>query len=348
MIVERDVTIEKLAQLVGGTPLGDKGRVVRGVQLPSGQRQDYIAVAWQKEDFSLVGEAVAVVVPVGWLQQGRTGIEVKDPQLAFVKILEFFAPRKEVAPGIHETAVVDDEAKIDKTASVGPYCVIKKGADIGPGVILEARVCVGEFVKIGAHTRIEANVVLNEETVIGEECLIHSGVVIGCDGFGFLLNRGPKPVKIPQLGRVRIGNRVEIGACSTIDRATLGETVVGDDTVIDNHVHIGHNAKVGKGCVLVAMAGIAGSAVLEDGVVMAARSGVADHVRVGKGAVIAAHGGATRNVPPGKIYSGFPAREHEQEMKKQVVLGKLVELYPKIRKFFKSLDKGSERNGEGK
>ncbi|KUK42052.1 MAG: UDP-3-O-[3-hydroxymyristoyl] glucosamine N-acyltransferase [Thermovirga sp.] len=348
MIVERDITIAELAGLVEGKPLGDERKIVRGVQLPSGQRRDYVAVAWQKEDFHLVGEDVPVVVPEGWLTEGRTGIEVKDPQLAFAKILSFFSPKKDFSPGIHETAVVDAAAKVDPSASVGPYCVIKKDAEIGPGVVLESGVYVGESVKIGARTRIEHGVVLYDGTIVGEDCLIHAGSVIGCDGFGFLLNRAPKPIKIPQLGRVRIGNRVEIGACSTIDRATLDETVVGDDTVIDNHVHIGHNAKIGKGCVLVAMVGIAGSAVLEDGVVMAARSGVADHVRVGKGAVIAAHGGATKDVPPGKVYSGFPAREHDQEMKRQVIVGKLVELYPKLRKVLKSLDKEHEGAGESK
>ena len=346
------IRISEIARRLGGTVKGDGNLCVRGVQGPGGYDPELAIVCREPGEVSGITPGVPVIASPGSIPEGHTGIEVQNPQKAFVQILEIFRDNTPPSPGVHETAVVGEGAVLSPSCSVGPLCIICDGAVIGDNTVLEAQVYVGPNVEIGSRTRIEASTVLREGTIVGEDCLVHSGSVIGSDGFGFLPDFDRGHTRIPQLGRVRIGKGVEIGACVTIDRATLEETVVGDGTVIDNHVHIGHNARVGQKCILVAMTGIAGSSVLEDGVIMAARSGVSDHVTVGERAQVAANAGATKNVPPGLVVSGFPARDHREEMKKQVLLGRLpgmLESLKEIKKELEALKKISGGNyGEDK
>lgn len=345
MDLSKEITIAELAEILGGRPFGDARRPVRGVQGPNGKDPSRVIVSREtREALSPSGE-IAIVVPLGGAPNGRTGVEVPDVEKAFAKVLELFSPPRTSMAGVHESSVIASDAALSPSAFVGPLCLIGAGCVIGDEVVLEAQVHLGSDVSIGARTRIEAGVVLKDGTIVGEDCLIHSGAVIGCDGFGFIPDLEGGHVKIPQLGRVRIGDRVEVGACVTIDRATLDETVIGDGTVIDDHVHIGHNARIGKNCILVAMTGIAGSAVLEDGVVMAARSGVSDHVTIGERAQVAADGGATKDVPPGATVSGFPARDHREQMKIQALTARLPEMREEIRKLKREVDELKRRGG---
>lgn len=323
---KKNITIAEIAVLVDGKIVGDATLPVRGVQNPGGKVPDRIVVCRDRKSLDSIEPGVPLVAPEGRIPDGFSGVEVQDVESAFVSILEFFSSGTKPDPGVHPSAVVVRGAKISPSASVGPLCFLREKCEIGDDVLLEAQVFIGAGVSIGPRTKVDANVVIREGSVIGEDCVIHSGAVIGCDGFGFLPDFEKGHVKIPQIGRVCIGDRVEVGACVTIDRATVDETVIGSGTIIDDHVHVGHNAKVGEKCILIAMTGIAGSAVLEEGVIMAARSGVADHVTVGKRAQVAALGGATRNVPPGATVSGFPARDHREELKKQALLRKLPEM----------------------
>lgn len=332
MMQKKATTLGYLVKLLGsGKVVGNPDRRICGVQLPDGPSPDKVTAVWEKRVLRDLAQDVPVICRPGWIDDDRDRIEVEDPQFALARVLAFFKAEKRPEPGIHATASIAESAEISPEAHIGPYCVVDELCRIKPGAVLEAGVFVGKNVEIGRGTYVEPGVVLYHGTLVGEDCLIHAGAVIGCDGFGFLPGRGDEPVKVPQLGIVRIGDRVEIGAGSTIDRATIGETLIGDGTVIDDQVHVGHNAKIGKGCILVAMTGIAGSAILEDGVIMAARSGVADHVKVGKKATVAACGGATRDVPENAVVSGFPARDHLLEMKKQALAGRLPELAKKIK-----------------
>jgi len=206
---------------------------------------------------------------------------------------------------------------------------------------------------VGAETTVEPGAVLFENVRTGCRCLIHSNAVLGCDGFGFSPSEGEvPPEKIPQIGGVVLGDDVELGVCSTVDRGTLDDTVIGNGTKVDNHVHIAHNVRIGRNCILVAMTGIAGSAVLEDNVIMAAGSGVKEHTRIGKGATVAAKGGAIKDVPPGEVVSGFPARPHRENFRVQAALQRLPETLSRVKKLEQRLDAllsyGSGGSGAGK
>ncbi|MDI9392667.1 MAG: UDP-3-O-(3-hydroxymyristoyl)glucosamine N-acyltransferase [Synergistota bacterium] len=339
------ISISEIARLIDGVVTGNGDLAVRGVQGPGGTDPEQVVICRDAREVSGISSGVPVIAVHGKIPEGHTGIEVPDPQKAFVRVLEIFSEDRSPSPGVHDTAVVGESTDLSPSCSVGPLCVICDGAVIGDHAVLEAQVYVGPDVVIGPGTRIEANTVLREGTIVGEDCLIHSGTVIGCDGFGFIPDLDGGHRKIPQLGRVKIGDRVEIGACVTIDRATVDDTVIGEGTVIDNHVHIGHNARIGKNCILVAMTGIAGSSVLEDGVVMAARSGASDHVTIGKKAQVAANAGAMKDVPPGAIVSGFPARDHREQMKIQALIARLPGMREEIRKLKKEIADLKTRGG---
>ena len=349
MMQKRSTTLGRLVGLIGsGKVVGNPDRRICGVQLPNGSSPDMVTAVWEKRALRDLAQGVPVICLPGWIEDDRDRIEVEDPQHAFARVLAFFEAKERPEPGVHPTALIAESAEISPEAHIGPFCVVDELCRIKPGVVLEAGVFAGKDVEIGRGTYVEPGVVLYHGTRVGENCLIHARAVIGCDGFGFLPGRGDEPVKVPQLGIVRIGDRVEIGAGSTIDRATMGETVIDDGTVIDDQVHVGHNAKIGKGCILVAMTGIAGSATLEDGVIMAARSGVADHVKVGRKATVAACGGATRDIPPNAVVSGFPARDHSLEMKKQALLGRLPEFAKKIRDLEKRIAELEKKAGDNR
>lgn len=324
--------LEELAKHLGGKIKGNGKLEITGIASPRSPQPGFLLTVWDRKILFSVPRNVPVVAPLGWLEEGRDGIEVEDPRAAFRELLRLFEDIVSLPRGVHETAFVAPGAKVHPQASVGPFCVVEEGAVIGKDAVLRGHVFVGRKASIGEGSVLEPMTVVMENTVIGRNCLVHAGAVLGCDGFGFERNPDGFPVKVPQIGRVVLEDEVEIGACSTVDRATVGETRIGAGTKTDNHVHVGHNAKTGKGCLLVAFTGMAGSSSLGDGVTMAARSGTADHVHVGDGAILTGCAGAAKDVPPGAVFSGFPARDHREDMKAQVLLRRLPELVEKIRK----------------
>lgn len=240
---------------------------------------------------------------------------VDDPYLAFAILSKEFAKplfMEKNKPLISENAIIKENVTIGN------------GSIIEENVLLMSGVVIGERVTIKKNTIIYPNVTIYNDTVIGEDCIIHAGAVIGSDGFGYAYTKDRKPVKIYHLGRVRLGNRVEIGANTTIDRGALGETYIADDTKIDNLVQIGHNCQINEKCVIVSQSGLAGSTTLDKCVTLGAQSGTAGHLKIGAYAMVAARGGVTKSIEGGKIYAGFPIKGHKEWLKEQATISKLA------------------------
>lgn len=275
-------------------------------------------------------QASAVIASQGAECVGKAAILVPKPRLAFAQVLRLFERRETVPKGIDPTCRVGERLASGQTVSVGAFCWLGDDVTLGEGVILHPMVYVGSGCRIGEGTEIFANASVMADCEIGARVRIHSGTVIGADGFGYERD-GSRYVKVPQVGRVVIGDDVEIGACSTVDRAKTGVTEIGAGTKIDNLVHIAHNVRIGRNCIIVALTGISGSVRIGDGVVFGGQAGVKDHVTVGDGAVIAARAGVIGNVPAGVTLSGFPARDHSEEMQLQAQMRRLPELVKRIR-----------------
>jgi UDP-3-O-[3-hydroxymyristoyl] glucosamine N-acyltransferase len=233
-------------------------------------------------------------------------IVASDPLVAWSKVAALFHPLPPVTPGIHPSAVVAASARIDPTAEIGPLAVIGEKVTIGARGRIGAMVVIGNGVEIGRDVRIGPHASLSH-SLIGDRVYIYPGARIGQDGFGFAITPDGF-YTVPQLGRVLIGDDVEIGANTTVDRGTLEDTVIGAGTRIDNLVQIGHNVRIGRACVLVAHVGVSGSTVLEDQVVLAGQVGVAGHLRIGAGSRVAAQAGVMADVPPRSDLAGAPAQ----------------------------------------
>lgn len=308
--------LAELAARVGGEVVGDGERPIDGFAgLEDAGPRDLSLLAEPRYRAAAAASAAgALLVPRG--RDGGPGIEpppgrdlvlVADPRRAMAALLEALYPRPLPVPGIHPTAVVGAGCAVDPTASIGPYAVIGDGSRIGAGAAIGAHAVVGRGSTVGAGTRLHPHAVLYDGTELGERCEIHAGAVVGSDGFGYVAGDDGLPKKVPQVGRAMLADGVEVGANSTIDRATLGTTSVGAGSKLDNLVHLAHNVRLGRGCLLAAQAGIAGSTRLGDGVQLAGQAGVGGHLVIGDGVQVAAKSAALQSIEPGARVGGIPA-----------------------------------------
>ncbi|MFN0078375.1 MAG: UDP-3-O-(3-hydroxymyristoyl)glucosamine N-acyltransferase [Prosthecobacter sp.] len=271
-------------------------------------------------------------------QPGLALIRVKNPTLAFSLVIRHFLPPDAVfAPGVHPTAAVASDAVFDpQKVSIGAHVVIEAGVTIGDGSTVHSGVFVGRGVSMGTDCTLHANVVIKERCVLGNRVILHSGSVIGSDGFGYEMVKG-RHIKIDQVGIVQIDDDVEIGSCTTIDRARFGRTWIGEGTKIDNLVQIGHNCIIGKHCIIVSQTGISGSTRLGNYVTMGGQVGVAGHLEIADKVMLFAKSGVTKSIPEAGAYTGYPARPLMEGRKMLSLPARIPDLIDRVRELEKKL-----------
>jgi UDP-3-O-[3-hydroxymyristoyl] glucosamine N-acyltransferase len=261
----------------------------------------------------------------------RARIIVKEPLEKLLSLLPRLYPETNQVPGVAATARIGNKAILGQRVWIGEYAVIGAGARLADGVAIGAHCVVGEGVSIGEGTRLLPGVTIYPGATLGARAVVHSGVRIGSDGFGYVFRDGAHN-KIPHVGRCIIGDDVEIGANTTIDRGSIDDTVIGSGTKIDNLVHIAHNVRLGQKVLVMAQVGIAGSATIGDGAILAGQAGLAGHISIGAGARIAAQAGVFGDVPPGESWSGYPARPHKESLRASAALFKLAGMMRRLEK----------------
>ena len=284
----------------------------------------------------LPGSRAGAAIVGGYIEQfDRPQLIVDDVDEALVKALGLFTPRQQkTEPGIHKTAIIGADAKIDASVYIGPYTIIEDEVQIDDNSIIGNNCTIGRGTKIGANTTIENNVVIYHLCTIGNNVVIQSNTCIGSVGYGFVQIKN-MPVRVPHNGGVIIEDFVELGSCVTIDRAKFDNTIIGMGTKIDNQVHIAHNVIMGKCCLVVGQAGIAGSTKIGDGVILAGQVGVVDNVSIGNGAIVGAQGGVMNDLAAGKTYVGSPAIESIEKLRQVAATQKLPQMAKQFQKAYK-------------
>ncbi len=344
------MTAQEIAEKIGGRVVGDGSVEITGMAgledagagditfLSSGR---YVSKARDSRAAAVVADEKSDI------SVSCTVIRVPDPDRGFALVAGLLFPEEEFEPGVHATAIISEDVCLGAGVSIGPYCVIGRGCLIGEGTVIEAGSYVGCQSRLGESCRIHPGVGIREKVEIGDRAIIHCGAVIGSDGFGYYREDG-KWSKIPQVGKVQIGDDVEIGANVTIDRARVGATRIGNGVKIDNIVQIAHNVKIGDNTAMAALVGISGSAALGSNVQLAGQSGVAGHLKVGDNSVVFGKAGVTKDVPDGSFVSGFPAEDHRKQMKLQGEYRRLLKRRDRIRcleERVKELEKRLSKDG---
>jgi UDP-3-O-[3-hydroxymyristoyl] glucosamine N-acyltransferase len=276
--------------------------------------------SFSKASAAIVNEDIAIEPG-----ENKVFIKVKNADLAMSQVLGLFAPPFPVFYSeIHPTATVDASAKIGKNTKIGANCYVGPGVILEDNVILYPNVTILDASSVGTGTVVWSGAVVRERCHIGAFCIIHPNATIGADGFGFRPDSEKGLVKIPQIGNVIVGNYVEIGANSCVDRGKFSSTIIGDGCKIDNLVQIGHNSKLGKCCIMAGNSGLAGSVTLGDGVIIGGSASIKDHTTIGNGAIVGAGSGVASDIEAGKTVLGYPAIDAKDALRQWAILKKLV------------------------
>jgi UDP-3-O-[3-hydroxymyristoyl] glucosamine N-acyltransferase len=317
--------LKDIAELVGGEFSGESSLEIGGVKTLADAGPGDISFLGNPKYAAQVEASRAGAVLVSRKHPGDSPrfVKVDDPYVAVAMILtKWFSAIPGPPKGVSPLAAVAPSARLGEGVAIGPFVVIGENAEIGDGCVVFDGCSIGAAARVGSDSILYPNVTLYHGCVLGERNIVHAGAVIGSDGFGFATTRG-RHMKIPQIGIVRVGDDVEIGASTTIDRAALGETVIGDGTKIDNLVQIGHNVRVGKHCFLVSLSGIAGSSELGDYCVLAGQAGLVGHIKLGNQVVVAAQSAVTKDWEGPIQISGSPARPLGEKMRSDASLARL-------------------------
>jgi len=326
----KSLTIEEISRIVNGELIGDADLVISGPEQLEKAVENQITFIgsskytrlWEtsKASAAIVDEKLDVSPG-----KNRALIKVKNADLAMVKILEAFDPGyPEFETDIHPTAVIHESAVVGKDCKIGAGCYIGKDVILDDKVVLYPNVTILDETKIGKCTIVWSGTVIRERCEIGAYCIFHSNVSIGADGFGYRpAEDGRGLVKIPQIGNVVVGDGVEIGANSCVDRGKFSSTIVGDGCKIDNLVQIAHNCILGRFCIMAGNSGLAGSVTLGDGVIIGGSASIKDHTTIHSGATVGAGSGVVNDVPAGKTVLGYPAADSRETLKQWVAIRKL-------------------------
>lgn len=300
-------TLASIAETTGGRLAGRGDLVVEGIAPPhaAGPKDLTLVVSVANLPNLAESRAGAAIVPEGHEVPGRDVIHHRNPYIALARVLETMYPPERVAPGVHPAAFVDPTARLGEGVRIGPHAIVQASAVLGDGVRIGAGAYVGRQVRVGANTALFPHAVLYERVTVGRDCVIHSGAVVGADGFGFTRDEG-KNRKIPQVGGVVVGDDVEIGANSCVDAGTMEPTRIGSNTKIDNLVQIGHNCLIGERVVICGAAAIAGSVTIEDDTTIGGQTAVAGHLKIGKGVMVGGMCGVISDVESGAVVAGLP------------------------------------------
>ncbi len=327
------VTVRQLAALVQGQVCGDGDLEISAARSLGEAGPGHITFVEDDKHAPqlLASQAAAAVVSAAAPPSPKVLIRVADPLAAFTAIYRHLHGRAEPPPsGIDHRAAVHATAQVGPDASVHPFAVVGEGTVIGARCRIHGGAVVGRFCRLGDDVVLYPGAVLYDGTVLGHRVIVHANAVLGADGFGYRFQNG-RHAKVPQLGHVEVGDDVEIGACTTIDRGTFQATRVGEGTKMDNLVQVGHNCRIGRHNLLVSQMGIAGSSSTGDYVVIAGQVGITDHVHIGERTVIGAKAGVTKDVPPGQRYLGAPATPERDQKRILMTLEKLPELRRDLR-----------------
>ncbi|MEO1236423.1 MAG: UDP-3-O-(3-hydroxymyristoyl)glucosamine N-acyltransferase [Planctomycetota bacterium] len=335
-------TSQTVAELIGGRLVGDPDATITGLaEIGQGRPGDLTfigeaayAARWADS------QATAAIVTEGIDAEpgeGEALIFVDNADLAMARVLDHVAPpptRPE--PGIHPTAAVDPAADVADDVTIGAFCVVGAGAVLGPGVVLHPHVTVMDRSRIGEASVLWPHVVVRERCVLGGRCVLEPGVVIGADGFGYRPGQTddgqPRIVKVPHLGYVELGDEVEVGANTTIDRGKFGATTIGDGAKIDNLVQIGHNCRIGRLSIISGCCALAGSVVIGDGCLVGGAAVFKDHVSIGHGCKIAGGAAVITDIPDGEDWAGYPAKPAKDAFREEMAVRKLPDLLKQLRK----------------
>jgi UDP-3-O-[3-hydroxymyristoyl] glucosamine N-acyltransferase len=339
-------TTAEIAKHLDGEVLGDAAATLKGFAPADTAKVGDLTFA-ENEDFFARAEgsaATAIIADQRFTSTKKIVIRVSNARIAFAKALALFFPEPTLAPGVHPTAVIAADAKIDATAHVGPYCVIGQRVRIGARSALQGGNFVGDDCKLGDEVNLFPNVTVYPRTEIGRRVRIHASTVIGSDGFGYVQDGGIHR-KVPQIGNVVIGDDVEIGAGVMIDRGALGSTIIGKGTKIDNLVQIAHNVEIGEDCLLISQVGIAGSTKVGNDVVLAGQVGLAGHLKIGNQVIVSAQAGVMIDIPDGEKWLGSPAQP-DKEMKRQfIAIRHLPDLLKRVAELERKLGVKPKRHG---
>jgi UDP-3-O-[3-hydroxymyristoyl] glucosamine N-acyltransferase len=329
----------EIAEHLQGEIVGDGSVRLSGFASADTAKVGDLTFAEKETYFSAAEQsaATAILVSGDFSSSKKVLIRVPNARIAMARVMPLFYPPEKPTQGIHPTAIIDPTAKVNPTAYIGPHCILSAGVRVGARSALLSGNYIGPETHIGDDACFYQNVVVYAKSQIGDRVTIHAGSVIGADGFGYVLDEG-RHRKLLQIGNVVINDDVEIGANTTIDRATLGSTVIGQGTKVDNLVQIAHNVVIGRNCIIMGQAGIAGSTQLGDYCVIGAQAGILGHLKFGQASMVGGKSGVTRDIPDGQAVLGYPAAPEKQAKRQWAAMQRLPELARRVRDLEKQLE----------